>query len=175
MATDDQADFSNLTLGTDHPVREVETSEAVSRACVALISQASREIVIMARDLDPRIFDDSDIIVAMRAFLLSSRRVRLRILVKQPESVARRGHRLLELTQRLTSFAEIRVPAAEFSTHNTAYVVVDGVGIVYRAFADRFEASVSFNDRNLARAKLREFDEIWQSSVEATSLRRMSL
>ena len=175
MAADDQADFSNLILGTDHPVHEVDTSEAVSRACVALISQASREVVIMTRDLDPKVFDDSEIILAMREFLLSSRRVRLRILVKQPETVARRGHRLVELTQRLTSFAEIRVPAAEFSSHNTAYVVVDGQGIVYRGFADRFDASISFNDRNLAREKLHEFDEMWQTSVEATSLRRISL
>lgn len=175
MATDDQADFSNLTLGTDHPVREVDTSEAVSRACVALISQASRDIVIMTRDLDPKVFNDRDIILAMREFLLSSRRVRLRILVKQPETIARRGHRLLELTQRLTSFAEIRVPAPEFRNHNSAYVVVDGLGILYRGVADRFDASVSFTDRNLAREMLREFDEMWQSSVEATSLRRISL
>ena len=175
MATDDQADFSNLTLGTAHPAHEVDTSEAVSRACVALISQASREVVIMTRDLDPKVFDNSDVILALREFLLSSRRVRLRILVKQPETVARRGHRLLELTQRLTSFAEIRVPAAEFSNHNTAYVVVDGLGIVYRGFADRYDASVSFNDRNLAREKLREFDDMWETSVEATSLRRISL
>lgn len=175
MATDDQADFSNLTLGTDHPVREVDTSEAVSRACVALISQASREIVITTRDLDPKVFNDSNIILALREFLLSSRRVRLRILLKQPETVARRGHRLLELTQRLTSLAEIRVPAAEFNNHNTAYVVADGMGIVYRGFADRFDASVSFNDRNHAREMLREFDEMWQTSVEASSLRRISL
>jgi phosphatidylserine/phosphatidylglycerophosphate/cardiolipin synthase-like enzyme len=175
MVDDAQADFSNLTLGTDHPVREVDTSEAVSRACLALISKASREIVIMTRDLDPKVFDDSEIISALRDFLLSSRRVRLRILLKQPDAIARRGHRLLELTQRLTSFTEIRVPAAEFSTHNTAYVVVDEVGILYRSFADRFEASVSFNDRNLAREKMREFEEIWQTSAEAASLRRISL
>ena len=175
MATDVHLNFSTYELGRDHPAIEVDTSEAVSRACLALFSKAKREIVIMSRDLDPKLFDNAETSLALRQFLLQSRRARLRILVKEPRTVAHKGHRILELTQRLTSFAEIRVPAAEFNNHNTAFVVADGTGVVYRGLADRYQATVSFNDRLLAQETLRQFDEMWQSSSPAPSLRRISL
>jgi len=175
MAADEYFDFSSYELGRDHEPIEVDTNVAVSGACLALFDKAAREIAIMSRDLDPLVFDNSETSMSLRQFLLGSRRARLRILVQDSESVARKGHRLVELSQRLTSFTEIRVPAPEYKNHNTAFVVVDGTGVVYRGLANRFEATVSFNDRNLARELLRQFDEMWQTSVSAPSLRRMSL
>jgi hypothetical protein len=175
MANDNHADFSTYELGREHSAIEVDTSAAVSAACNALFSGATQDIVIMSRDLDPKVFDNAATSLALRTFLLRSRHVRLRILVKDAESVARRGHRIVELTQRLSSFAEIRVPAPEYKSHNTAFVVVDATGMVYRGQANRYEASVTFGDRNLARETVRQFDEMWQTSLSPVSLRRMSL
>lgn len=175
MTIDNRFDFSTLELGREHPEIEIDTSEAVRNACIALFGEARREVVIMSRDLDPKVFDNASVVSALRQFLLSSRRTRLRVLVKDSETVARRGHRLIELTQRLSSYASIRQPAPEFSNQNTAFVLVDGTGLVYRGLANRYEATVSFNDRNAAREQLRQFDEMWESSVTAPSLRRISL
>ena len=175
MAIDGHVDFSPYKLGLDHPPIEVDTSAAVSDACNALFSQATRDIVIMSRDLDPKVFDNAQTSLALRTFLLRSRHSRLRILVIDAEPVARRGHLIVELVQRLSSFAEIRVPAPEFKNHNTAFVVVDTTGMVYRGQANRYEATVTFGDRNLARETARQFDEIWQTSLSPPSLRRMSL
>jgi hypothetical protein len=175
MAVDDHPDFSTYELGRDHPPLEVGTSVAIADACIDLFGKATREIVIMSRDLDPRVFDSLKTSDALRRFLLNSSRARLRILVKEPESVARRGHRVVDLARRLTSLVQIRVPAPEFSRQNTAFVIVDGTGVVFRDLASRFEGTVSFNDRHLARELLRQFDEMWESSVSAPGLRRMSL
>lgn len=175
MANSDHIDFSKYTLGRMHEVLEVDSSVNVSAACLAMFVQATRDIVIVSRDLDPMLFDNSQTSIALRDFLLRSRRVRLRILVSQADALARRGHRLVELVQRLTSFAEIRVPAAEHSTQNSAYVIADSMGLVHRTFADRFEATVSFGDRKLAADSLHRFEEMWQVSLPAASLRRMSL
>jgi len=175
MAADNHPDFSTYELGRDHPPLEVGTSVALADACIDLFGNATREIVIMSRDLDPMVFDSLETSDALKRFLLSSRRARLRILVKDPESVARRGHRVVDLAQRLTSFVQIRVPAPEFRGQNSAFVIVDGTGVVFRDHASRFEGTVSFNDRHLARELLHQFDEMWETSLSARSLRRMSL
>ena len=175
MAVDEHPDFSSYDFGRDHPPIEVDSSAAIFDACLALFSKARREVVIMSRNLDPQIFNNPETGEALRRFLLSSSRARLRVLIKEPESVARRGHRIVDLAQRLPSFVEIKVPANEFSNQNTAFVVVDGTGVVLRSLADRFEASVSFADKLQARELLRQFDEMWQSAVSAPSLRRISL
>jgi hypothetical protein len=175
MAAGDHPDFSNYELGRDHSPLEVDTPAAIAGACIALFGKATREVVIMSRHLDPVVFDNLETSDALRRFLLSSRRARLRILVKEPDAIARRGHRVVDLAQRLTSFVQIRVPAAEFSRQNSAFVIVDGTGVVFRDQASRFEGTVSFKDRHLARELLHQFDEMWESSLSARSLRRMSL
>jgi hypothetical protein len=133
-------DFSSYELGLVHPTIEIDTSAAVSTACCALFSKAARDIVIMSRNLDPVVFDNAETSLALRNFLLGSRHARLRILVNDAESVARCGHRIVELAQRLSSFAKIRAPAAEFRNHNSAYVVVDTTALLYRGLANRYEA-----------------------------------
>ena len=129
----------------------------------------------MTRHLDATLFDSPQVSRALREFILQSRRTRLRILVKDPEPAVKRGHRLIELVQRLSSYAEIRVPALEFSNYNAAFVVVDARGVVHRGLADRYEATVCFSDPGLAGECLRQFDDMWESARQDPSLRRVHL
>jgi hypothetical protein len=41
--------------------------------------------------------------------------------------------------------------------------------------SDRFEATVSFGDRQLAGEAMRQFEDMWQSSRSDPSLRRIHL
>lgn len=175
MPLADHRDFHGFDLGRAHDSVEVDTSGAVRDACLALLGKARREVVLVSRHLDPVLFDNQQTVAAVRSFVLQSRRTRVRILVRDTEPVVRAGHRLLELTQRLSSYIEIRVPAPEFNAYNAAFLVVDGIGIVHRAMADRYEATVSFGDRKLAGESMRQFEDMWQTSRSDPSLRRMHL
>jgi hypothetical protein len=175
MALPDHPDFSAFALGRAHEPIEVDTSDAVRDACIALIHKAHRDLAIVSRHLDPVLFDNQQAIDALRAFVLRSRRTRTRILVRDPEPALRGGNRLLDLAQRLSSFVEIRIPAHEFHGYNAAFVAADGAGIVYRTMADRFEATVAFGDRHLAGEAMRQFDSMWETSGTHPGLRRMHL
>jgi hypothetical protein len=173
MAALHDPDFSRLQLGREHPPLEVEGSARVREACLALISQARREVLIMSRQLDRALFDNTQTSRALRDFILQSRRTHLRVLLKDPEPARRHGHRLIELAQRLSSYAEIRVPAPEHHAFNAAFVVADQQGVVHRSLADRYEATVSFADRHLAGECVRQFEEMWETARGDAGLRRL--
>lgn len=168
-------DFESLELGVAHEPLEVDTSDAVRDACLALVRQARREVIIMSRHLDAVVFDNVDASTALREFILQSRRTRLRVLVKDPDPAVRAGHRLIELSQRLSSFAEIRVPTPEHGNYNAAFLVADGRGVVYRGLADRYEATVCFSHPALAGDCARQFEAMWDTSRSDPALRRTHL
>jgi phosphatidylserine/phosphatidylglycerophosphate/cardiolipin synthase-like enzyme len=175
MPLPNHPDFSSYELGTAHEPLEVDTSGEVRDACLTLIRQARREVIIMSRNLDATLFDNVETSTALREFILQSRRSSLRILVKDPEPAVRAGHRLIELTQRLSSFAEIRVPTPEHGNYNAAFLVADGRGVVHRGFADRYEATVCFSHPGLAGECVRHFDEMWDTARNDPALRRTYL
>lgn len=175
MALPPNVDFSAFEIGAAHEPVEVDTSDAVREASLALVRQARREVMIMSRHLDAVLFDNTETTTALREFVLQSRRTRLRILVKDPAPAVRAGHRLIDLCQRLSSFAEIRVPAPEFGNYNAAFLVADGRGVVHRGLADRYEATVAFSEPGLAGECVRQFDEMWETARSDPSLRRTYL
>ena len=175
MPLADHPDFHAFELGRVHDPVAVDSSGAVREACLALLAKARREVAVMSRHLDPELFDNQQTVDALRAFVLQSRRSRVRVLVRDLEPALRHGHRLLGFTQRLSSYAEIRLPAPEFHAYNAAFLIVDGIGIVHRTMADRYEATVSFGDRQLAGETMREFEDMWQTSRSDPSLRRVHL
>jgi hypothetical protein len=175
MALPDHPDFSGFTLGRQHEPVEVDTAQAVREASLALIAGAQQEVVLFSRHLDAPLYDNAETNGALREFVLQSRRTRVRILVKDPAPVTGRGHRLLDLAQRLSTYVEIRVPAPEYHAANSAYLVVDRTGLVYRGLADRYEATVAFADRQMAGELMRQFEEMWETSRSDPGLRRMAL
>jgi len=175
MALPDHPDFTRFELGRPHEPVEVDTSDAVRDAAIALVAQARREVAIMSRHLDAVIYDNADFGAAVRQFVLRNRGTRVRILVKDADRPRREGHRLVDLAQTLSSFVEIRVPAHEFHGYNAAFLVADQIGAVYRSMADRFEATVTFGDRKAAGELIRQYDEMWESARGDPGLRRMHL
>jgi hypothetical protein len=165
----------SLRLGKSSEVLEVDSSAAVASAVLALATQARREIVLTSRHLDPRLYDNAEFAHALRDFALQHRNARLRALVTDSRPAVRSSHRLVGLAQRLSTYVEIRIPSREFSDFNSAYLVADSIGFVYRPLSDRYEGTVDFNNRGEATRLVREFEEIWASSAPDPGMRRLNL
>lgn len=168
-------DFEHLVLKEYADAIEVDTSEACRLAAISMARQATRSLEVVSRDLDPAIYDDADFVEAVSRLCVSSPRVRVRMLVRDPASVVKHGHRLLPLAQRLSTFIDIRVPGREHAEYNPAFLLVDGAGVIYRTLADRYEATVSFNDPRTAQELGKLFEEMWQVASPDSNLRRMHL
>jgi len=166
-------DFSPYRLGQQHDPISLDHSRDVRQACLALVSQAQRNVILMSRHLDARLFNTSEFATAVRNFVLGSRYARMRILVQDPGPAIQSGHRLIELSQRLSSFIEIRIPERQFASYNRAFLVVDACGYLYREQADLYIAECSFADRKFSDELGHPFEEMWESSQTDPSLRRM--
>jgi hypothetical protein len=169
------SDFERFVLKEDSESVDIDTSEACRLAAVSMARQAARSIDIVSRQLDPQMYDNGDFCDAVRNLVVGSQRARVRALLRHTDSVTKSGHRLVNLAQRLSSFIELRVPAREYNEYNAAFLIVDGTGLIYRRHADRFDASVNFNDPHMAQELARQFNEMWQTAVSDVNLRRTSL
>lgn len=168
-------DFEHLGLKKYDERVEIDTSEACRLAVLSMARQAVRSLEIVSRRLDPAVYDDADFVDAVAQLCLGSPRVRVRVLVREPAPIVKRGHRLLALAQRLSTFIDIRVPSREHADYNSAFFLADGAGVVYRTLADRYEAKVSFNDPRGAQELGKLFEEMWQTASPDPNLRRTYL
>lgn len=171
MATD----FDTLRLGEDSEPIEVGSSKEILQATVALLGQTRRTLEIVSRHLDPAIYDTREFADALTQYVLNARHARIRVIVMDSTPIAGSGHRMIPLAQRLSSYIEIRNPGRQHASYNSAFLLADQIGSIYRSLADRFEGVVNFGDRRAAQKLSDLFEEMWPLAVADPSMRRLSI
>jgi len=164
-------DFEQCVLGETDELFEVSTSDEVRAAALAMVRQCSRTVDIVSRHLDPQVYSTHEFVDALKQLALGNPRTRVRVLVSDPGPVVSRGHLLVETVRRLSSFMEIRVPHETHKGYNSAFLVADGRGRIYRQLAERFEGVVSFDDPREATLLIEQLDEMWQIASPDPNLR----
>lgn len=167
--------FDDCILGETDEEIALETSDQNRAVSIKMIDKCRRYLNIISRDLDPCIFDTREMSDAIKKLALRSRSCRIRILILQPESLKSRGHRLLDLSERLSSFIEIKKPSKQHSDYNRSLLLVDNCGYIRRPHSDRFEGQANFNDRKTVSELQEEFKILWEHGVQDPNFRRLSL
>ena len=168
-------EFANLVLGESSEELQIENSEQNQEAALSMVRQTRRTLDIVSRDLDPAVYDDADFTQAVKNFVLNNRQARVRILVQDLGPVVKRGHQLVELFFRLTTFIDIREPSRDHADYNAAVMVVDRRGVILRSLGDRYEGSVNFNAPRQAGELLRLFNDMWAVAKPDPNLRRLHM
>lgn len=169
------SDFSDYTLGESATPLTLATRQENTDATLELVKQCKLKLAIISRELDPFIYDQSAFIEAVKKLALRGRHVEIRIIVFKSELLIRKGHRLLNLANQLSSFMALRKPDRKDNTFNQAMMIVDDVGYVLREDSERYKAEVQFNDRRQTRNLLLVFNKIWDMAKPDPNLRRMHL
>jgi hypothetical protein len=168
-------DISELKLGDDDQRIRLETSEENRLAATALAEQARRTIDIFTWDLDGEIYDTPEFIEAIRQLAIRHRHALIRVLVQDSAKAAKLGHRLPYLMHRLPSKVQIRKPASEYKEYRHAFMIADGVGIIRRPLADRYEGELNFKSPMEAKEHLNFFEKVWISAESDPYLRRLNI
>lgn len=152
-----------------------ERASELRDATLAVLGGARHEVCIYSRDLEPSLYEDAAVLEALRKLALSGRRAQVRILIQDTGRVARDGHRLVDLAQRLSSIVQLRRVSHEDATYPSAYVLTDGGGYLFRTFGDRYEAvgDVCYPPRRDELKRL--FDEVWERAESPQELRRLGI
>lgn len=168
-------DFGEFELGHTGVLVPLETAEEHCLATARMVAQCRRTVHIASRNLDPVVYDVPAFCATLTQVLVESRRMRVQILVHDAQSLARHGHRLLDVAFKLSSFIEMRKPGPDHKDYNGSMFVADGIGYVTRRTADRYIGQTNFNDAREAALLIAEFEEMWQKSTVDPNLRQLRL
>ncbi len=175
MSNHDAPDFSNHILGETTDAVVVGRSGEVRTAAASMVRQAQRTLDLVSRDLDALVYDDAGFVEATKQLVLRSGRTRVRILVRNVTPAVTRGHRLLGLARRLSSFMDIRVPARQHANYNSAFLVVDRMGTIFRPLADRYDGVVCFRNPREAADLTELFERMWTLAGLDPNLRALKV
>jgi hypothetical protein len=139
------------------------------------VQQARFNVEIVSRLLDPPVYDTAEFADAITNLILGRRAIKIRILIFDPLAVVQRGHRLVDVAGKLSSFIEMRKPGLEHANFNGSLLMADATGYILRESSERYEGTVNFCDRTVSKNLLEAFEEMWARAEADPNLRRMIL
>lgn len=129
---------------------------------VAMINQAELHLDILSRDFDPDIYDTPECCDAIEELALRSRYSRIRILLHHSKQASQRGHSVIQLGKQLGSLIQFRNLADIHRHIQETFMIVDGIGVMQRPYADTLTATVNFKDRPTAKKLTLLFEKLWR-------------
>jgi len=140
-----------------------------------LISSARLQIDLFSNNLDPQTLDHEEIIDAIIAFIKISPRSRLRILIVDASTIISKGHRIIELYRKFSSYIEIRGVCEEFQSSAFSFLLTDQHSLLYRPISSRWEALLTLNQKRMCRDRQAFFNHVWQHSQPLSKLRQLHM
>lgn len=167
--------FTELRLGISDLDIELQSREETCHATDLMVGQCEDSLDIFSRELDPALYDREPFLQALSKVCLTHRKARVRILVQNPVPAVKRGHRLIELSRRISSSIELRQPHPDYRQINEAFLIADQCGLIVRGLADRYEGNANFFTQIPAQRKTGFFTEVWERSETHPELRRLHI
>lgn len=167
--------FDDYKIGVNNKLLQLENCEENRQLATIMVQQSRYSLEIISRLLDPMIFNTPEFIEAIRQMVTTNRQPKIRIIVFDPETIVRNGHRLVEFSASLSSFIEMRKAGREFHGYNECLLLADNIAYLHRNNADRFEATANFNDKRQSKFYIDDFETMWASALPDPNLRRLSI
>ena len=166
-------DIEDYRLGETDKVLQLEKRAENISVANHMANQRQRTLNIISRELDPLAFDTEEFADAVKYLALRHRHAKIQIIVFEPDTIIKRGHRLLDILARLSSFIEIRNAHYSFSEYNECLMVADAIGYIHRENGERFEGTANFKDLRLSKNLLNQFEEMWELATPDPNFRQM--
>lgn len=166
---------ANCTLGETLELQRFSTPDQARALLLAMLQQARRSLCLFTPDLEPWLYNHSQIQDACRLFLLGHPHNRLRILLRDSTRAVKEGHRLLSLSRRLSSNMHIRKVHPDYPCEEIAFALADDRGLLMRPEQDQYAGYALFNDPGRARLRQSQFDQAWDGSILDPDLRSFLL
>lgn len=170
-----EALLAERVLGRDAGLLTLHDAQDHRLVCAHMVGQIHRELCLLSRDLDKKIYDQEAFFAGLKGLALRSRFSRIRILLQDPSRVMQRGHRLIELARRLTSSIEIRVPSPDWLDYPESFLLADQWGYVHCLLSTRYEAMADYHAPLLVQHLQSCFEEIWTTGQVSTEMRSLHL
>lgn len=168
-------EHQDMVLDLDQP-REISDRDQAVATVATLVAAARRRLWIYSRDLDPNLFDATEVVDALRGFGTAGRGGQARILLQDAAVAQRSRAPLIALAQRLPSvfsFREVDDPVDR--AYPSAFVVNDTGGWYFRSLGHRFDGEADIHGPGRARQLHEGFDRVWERSRPVTEYRALGI
>lgn len=168
-------DQQHNRLGETQQLLTMSSSADNRDIALSLATQAQKSLCILTRDLERAVYNTPEFADAAIRLATHGRYSMIRILLQDSTDVVHRAHRLVGLSQRLSSSIQIRKPHQEHSSITQAFLVADDIGYMRRVIASRYEGTASFNAPGEAHELMQLFERMWEKSSPDPELQRLHL
>ncbi|MEI7037026.1 hypothetical protein [Fulvimonas yonginensis] len=152
------------------------TPEALAAARLALLAAARRQVDILLPRLDDTIYASAGELAELRRLAIAGRGAQIRLLLHDPATALRDGHRMILLMQRLPSVIRVRTPVDEVDLGNpSSCLLTDTGGYLFQPDADRAQGRAALADRPGWAPLRQRFDEMWERAERAGMLQPLDL
>lgn len=157
----------------------LDGAEDVRRAAVALIGSVRRHLHLYTPHIDPRLFEDVEVIDAIRSQIVQQPRTRFYFILPPAAEWRRDCPGLLRLSERLSSALELRTLAKdeprERPEFGQAFFIADQAALLLLTDPRRLVGSHDQQGAAKTRELINFFMEIWEKSQPDPELRRLGL
>lgn len=168
-------DFDHLMLGRNPAQFEVNDNAALRQAALALARQARRSLDIYSPNLERMVYGQTAFCEAVKQLIMYNRRARIRVLLRDSRRAREEGHRLIHLGRRYVSKIRFRIPAEDSAMDNDAFLIADGIGLLYRHDVRKAAGHVCFQAPQQCRRLGQRFEREWLQAEPDPYLRWLFL
>ena len=160
-------DSSSILLQSRNDCRE---------AAKAVILGSVGRVYLITQRLEPELYNDSEIHEHLSQLAASNRNTDIRIIAHDTRVAANRGHYLIQLTQKLPTFAQIRTTVTQAHRNfRESWLIVDDGGFMRIRSPERFEGYYELDNKLECRSYHDDFIGIWEACEQDQNTRRLSL
>ena len=162
-------------LGEDKQLILLRNESAFKNVILEMAGQARRSIRIYSPQLSHDLFDHEALMTICSALGRRNRFMKIEMLVFDPHRMIKKGHALLTIARKLPSSIRIKIVAPEMRKQCHEYVLVDGLGVIYRAEHDNYAGTACFQSVADCHRLGRQFTASWESGLVDTNLRQLRI
>ncbi|MGD2138046.1 MAG: hypothetical protein PVJ66_05675 [Gammaproteobacteria bacterium] len=170
-----QLDIGAQQLGRDDREFVLESRADVCSVADELARQARHSLLLITESLEPAVFDRQPFLDAAGSLARRYRDSHFWIVVQDARAAISKGHRLIELSRRLSTHIRIRRPAPHHRGDPRTYLLSDNAGYFNRPLSSRYEGTANFNDPGTVEVLKKHFMEIWEQGIPEEEMRRLYL
>lgn len=167
---------SSATGAPEDGRRAIDGREALAAARLQLLAATRHRLVLHLPLLGGDDYGNDAELAELKRIATSGQHADIRILLHDPATALRDGHRLVLLFQRLSSTIAIRTPVEDVDRQNiSAWLLNDTGGYLYLPDAGQPQGRMALADRPAQAPLQRQFDEAWERSARASELQGLDL
>jgi hypothetical protein len=145
-------------------------------AVKTLIMGSVGTVYLITQRLEPDLYNDVEIYQHLTDLITSNRKTDIRIIAHDTRVAANQGHYLINLTQKLPTFAKIRTTVTRAHRNfRESWLVVDDGAFMRIRIPDRYEGYYELDNKLECKSYREEFLEIWEACEPDQNTRRLSL